>query len=205
LIVLDQRGEPILTVDTDDFLPESVCFGSDGGIWLFGMDSLKHGEASDLLRKYSFDGDLVRSALPLGSLPDGFDHPLDSRYMRVFTSAGSKLGLASGQRWTWLDLSAEGRITGIMELPDTPDGPSARLALAASGELYADGSGKLFRLNRADGEWEAVEIRPSVPCGPLELVGTDGPHIVFAERCGYPLRLFWFAESDLLSPGQHQQ
>jgi hypothetical protein len=185
-----------LIIQTSPFEGQSVTFGPDGTIWVFGMVlgpgrgrepapdhyMVQHFGTNDVLK----DQHLLRSSFPCES------HPAIRGFPRVLAS-GDRIGLFAPACRMWVELSLTGELLGQWKWnyqPPAPDDASKvrvwSVMLTPTNELYGRlewsvGDG-FFRFDRQASTWIPVDTSEakSVRAPVVWLLGTDGDALVYA-------------------------
>ena len=175
LMIADLTGKPQTVIATTPYVPEAVCFGSDGGIWtllsLIDMDGSGRSTDYKMLRHYSAsNGALISEALSRSrfstDLPPAVEAGPGQEVMMDCNKGG--VGIYFGHASVWIEVTNGGTITeypfprkvldgsGLAGTRQIADG----IALLDSGSLYANFSNAsqtgLYRLDKQGSRWIAV-------------------------------------------------
>lgn len=221
---VDFEGRTLNTVDLGTYEPELTCATRDGSFWTLGQDWTAEASGSDyqMLRNYSLDSHMIKSALKRKDLPDRVNlsarlHFAGGRPGKAFLVCGEKsTGAYIGPAITWVEvaLSNGAETTSGVKLPP----PRARITgLALLGEqvygsfvtTFKDNSTPqqgLYKLNLSEvsaGIWEPVG-ETVAPVGSTRsfsrLIGADSGSLVYLRNemlsnDGAPI-LYWSKPTD---------
>jgi len=172
VVILDAEGNSVVAFDLYPFLPERLTLGPEGNFWVLGRRTTGPGEPGVWLNKYSFEGEqLLTVRIPVAG----------ARAKPGYLGASNTgLGVWLAGAAAWFTLSPAGKITARLRLRP-PGGQPARLAFSAAGEIYAD-AGALYRYDRRARRWRSVPDVLPQPMPPADLIGADGPRLIYRLR-----------------------
>lgn len=191
---ISPSGEIDRVVRTTPFAPYRLCYADDETLWAFGRllsdppgsrEELPHG----VLRQYSRDGRLLRTALSRDSFPShARPHPATGGFLTVSKDV---IGVYSVTEKQWVEVSARtGEVAGRWPGITGPDQTRITgVAKTASGGVYAaaeHGPGpkrrsEFYRLDRAHSIWTPVDASLVTGPDPFEwrtILGADGDSLV---------------------------
>jgi hypothetical protein len=221
---VDFEGHIFSSIDFGNYEPELTCTAGDGSVWVLGQDWDAETSRSPyrMLRNYSREGHLIRSALSRKDVPYRVNlsarlHHAGGGPGKAFLVCGDKIvGVYIGPAITWVEVALSDSVQRTWRVKLPP--PRARITgLALLGEeVYGsfntaskDGSNPqrgLYKLNlsqQPSAVWEPVDgtIAPtSLNRSFSMLMGSDGLSLVYLRNEmvspeGVPI-LLWSKPSD---------
>lgn len=138
LFLIGANGQTLRAWQTPAYGPLRLVFSPAGSLWTIGREydgTFRDIPEHMLLREYSRDGKLIRSALPRTSFASP-RHPVGS----VFLASGAdRLGVFSDAAGEYVELDWSGNVRGRWPLPgrSKAEGFYSGAAISAAGEFYA--------------------------------------------------------------------
>ncbi|MBX9603117.1 MAG: hypothetical protein K2X35_19085 [Bryobacteraceae bacterium] len=192
LMFYDSAGQHLRTVRTRPYAPFHVSYAQDGTLWTVGRVYDERFEAvpgHEMVRHYSADGRLLKTALPTSLFPPSQQHPGRSS---ALAAGGDRIAVLLETAGEWVELDTNGQILG--RYPWKKPSKSSLLSgisVTSEGEAYVAAQVdepdistgamrtfiRLFRLDRAKGEF--VELGGPQGHRLRGIAGTQGPSVVF--------------------------
>jgi len=171
VVILDAAGNSVVAFDLYPFFPERLTLGPEGNLWVLGRRTTGPGKPGIWLNKYSLGGEqLLAVRIPVaGAAKSGY-----------LGASNTGLGIWFAGAAAWFTLSPAGKIIERLRLRP-PGGQPARFTFSAAGEIYAD-AGALYRYDRRAHRWRSVPDVLPEPMPPAELIGADGPRLIYRLR-----------------------
>ena len=179
VVMLDGKGNSVVAFDLYPFFPERLTLGPEGNLWVLVRRTTGPGKPGVWLNKYSLEGEQLL----------GVRIPVTGANARpgYLGASNTGLGVWFADAAAWFTLSPAGKIVERLELRP-PGGQAAGFTFSAAGELYAD-AGALYRYDRRARRWRSVpDVLPEL-MPPAELIGADGPRLIYRLREAEALEL----------------
>jgi len=191
------KGGAARIVRTAPFEGMSVAVGPDRSVWVLGLqlgEERRILKAPDhaMLQHYGRDGKFIGGSLPWSSFRCGL-HPAADQFDGHAEVRASKdrIGVLLPTCHEWLELNTSGEITGRWswrEVPITNGLKSSAMVssvvMTPSNEVFARIGIGLYRLNREQGTWDAVDLTAATDAGAIFgwLAGHDGESLVYLSQ-----------------------
>jgi hypothetical protein len=185
----NKYGQPDGFIVTGSYIPESLCFGGDHSLWIFG----KQQGRGDYMMVHHFSGNRKDESqfLARSLFPKGLDPGMGQWQARSIIVAHDRVGLFAfsgnyGNLNEWVELDFAGHLVRRVRLDQREFTP---MAFTTDGHLYRkpDYKSALQVLSQATPEWQDAGM---ATLG--SLLGADGNSLVFSPPGAGPVTMQWF-------------